>query len=123
ACRPAELLPGARSIVALAASYWNPSPPEEKSSSEPPAEARLISGQSPPPLTQTNRGRIARYAWGEDYHFVLRERMRTLVEDIGREIGYPPGARLFVDSSPLADRAVAQRAGVGWVGKNTNVLV
>ncbi|MBI2887552.1 MAG: tRNA epoxyqueuosine(34) reductase QueG [Chloroflexi bacterium] len=103
ACRPQELLPGARSIVALAASYNAVEPPLEE--------------------TGAPRGRVARYAWGSDYHEVLRERLWHLVEEIGRELGYSPGARTFVDSSPLVDREVARRAGVGWVGKNTNVLI
>jgi epoxyqueuosine reductase len=69
------------------------------------------------------KGRIARYAWGKDYHEALRGRCHALVEAIARELGYRPGARVFVDSSPLVDRAVAQKAGVGWYGKNTNILI
>ena len=54
---------------------------------------------------------------------MLRARLRALVDDIAKELGYHPNARIFVDSSPLAERAAAQRAGLGWFGKNTNILV
>ncbi len=104
ATRPQELLPGARSIVALAASYLGHRPP-------------------PPPEPGKPRGRIARYAWGRDYHDVLRELARGLVERIERLAGRRVAARIFVDSSPLAERAVAQQAGLGWFGKNTMLLL
>lgn len=104
ATRPQQLLPGAKSIVALAASYLG--------HAEPPAE------QPGKP-----RGRIARYAWGLDYHDVLKDLARTLVERIGQLAGRTVLARVFVDSSPLAERAVAQRAGLGWFGKNTMLLL
>ncbi len=104
ATRPQELLPGARSIVALAASYLGHRP-------------------LPPPEPGKPRGRIARYAWGRDYHDVLRELARGLVERIERLAGRRVAARIFVDSSPLAERAVAQQAGLGWFGKNTMLLL
>ena len=104
ACQPRELLPNARSIIALAASYNADAPEPDATSSLP-------------------RGRVARYAWGRDYHAMLRSRLDDLLEAIAAELGYHPGARIFVDSSPLPERAVAQRAGLGWVGKNTNLLV
>lgn len=104
ATRPQQLLPGAQSIVALAASYLGHRDP-------------------PPPRPGQPRGRIARYAWGRDYHDVLKELARDLVECIERIAGRAVRARIFVDSSPLAERAVAQRAGVGWFGKNTMLLL
>ncbi|HEV2126875.1 MAG TPA: tRNA epoxyqueuosine(34) reductase QueG [Chloroflexota bacterium] len=104
ATRPQELLPGAKSILALAASY--------------------LGQQGPPPVEPGNpRGRIARYAWGRDYHDVLKEMARTLIERIEAIAGRPVKARIFVDSSPLAERAVAERAGLGWFGKNTMLLL
>lgn len=104
ATRPQELLPGAKSILALAASY--------------------LGQQGPPPVEPGNpRGRIARYAWGRDYHDVLKEMARTLIERIEAIAGRPIKARIFVDSSPLAERAVAERAGLGWFGKNTMLLL
>ncbi|MSQ10971.1 MAG: tRNA epoxyqueuosine(34) reductase QueG [Dehalococcoidia bacterium] len=102
-CRPDDLLAGARSIVALAASYRTAAPPA--------------------PVDSVTRGRVARYAWGQDYHTVLKGRARELAATISERLGRPAAARVFVDTSPLPERAVAQRAGLGWVGKNTNLMV
>jgi epoxyqueuosine reductase len=104
ATRPQELLPGARSILALAASYLGARP-------------------APEPVPGQPRGRIARYAWGGDYHDVLRDLARRLVERLPAVAGRAVNARIFVDSSPLAERAVAERAGLGWFGKNTMLLL
>src|SRR5581483_2461088 len=84
---PRALLPEARSIISLAMSYG--------------------AGEGP-------QGTVARYAWGEDYHEVLRH---SLAAEFG-EIE----ARTFVDTGRLVDRAAAVRAGLGWYGKNTNLL-
>ncbi len=104
ACRPQELLPGAKSVLTLAASYFTNEPEASNCDVAP-------------------RGRVARYAWGRDYHDVLRARLQTLVDALALELGYRPGSRFFVDSSPLSERAAAQRSGLGWFGKNTNILV
>jgi epoxyqueuosine reductase len=104
ATRPQELLPGARSILALAASYLGVRP-------------------APEPVPGQPRGRIARYAWGVDYHDVLRDLARRLVDRLAAVAGRAVSARIFVDSSPLAERAVAERAGLGWFGKNTMLLL
>ena len=68
-------------------------------------------------------GRVARYAWGRDYHKVLRERLHALVERVQQELGVQPVYRVFSDSVPLLERAVAKKSGVGFVGKNTLVIV
>jgi epoxyqueuosine reductase len=104
ATHPSRLLPGAQSIIALAASYL---------------------GQLEPPASKEGapRGRIARYAWGSDYHDVLKELAHQLVARVERLVGRAVSARVFVDSSPLAERAVAERAGLGWFGKNTMLLL
>ncbi|MSQ23305.1 MAG: tRNA epoxyqueuosine(34) reductase QueG [Chloroflexi bacterium] len=100
-CNPDELLPGARSIVGLGTSY--------ASSRAPSASSQLI-------------GRVARYAWGKDYHDVIPPKLRLLAEFI-QELGGPDIAtRTFVDTGPLVDRAAARRTGVGFVGKNTCLL-
>ncbi|MGI8424735.1 MAG: tRNA epoxyqueuosine(34) reductase QueG [Chloroflexota bacterium] len=104
ATHPQELLRGAQSIVALAASY-------------------LGQIDEPAPVQGAPRGRIARYAWGGDYHDVLKDLARALATRIERIAGRPVAARIFVDSSPLAERAVAERAGLGWFGKNTMLLL
>jgi epoxyqueuosine reductase len=97
---PRRTLPEARSLVLLAASYWTRAP------------ARPEGG-----LT----GRVARYAWGRDYHRVLEKRARPLVRLLAeREAG--SRSRVLVDHGPLAERAYARAAGLGWQGKNTMLL-
>jgi epoxyqueuosine reductase len=66
-------------------------------------------------------GRIARYAIGTDYHVALRSRLAALADDL-RAAGMPAGETAYVDDRPLAERALAARAGLGWIGKNTNLL-
>jgi epoxyqueuosine reductase len=66
-------------------------------------------------------GRIARYAVGSDYHVALRQRLEGLASDL-RKAGLPAGGTAYVDDRPLAERALAARAGLGWIGKNTNLL-
>jgi epoxyqueuosine reductase len=102
-CDPRNHFPDARSLIALGVSYLTPETEEDAKERGP-------------------RGRVARYAWGRDYHRELGERLKvfcTALKDI-----CPPEARLktFVDHGRIVDRAVAQRAGLGWYGKNTNVL-
>ena len=101
ACHPDELLPGAQSIVVVGASY---------------------AGAESGPDDQIPRGQIARYARGADYHDVMKARLADLAAYV-REIGDAgTRTRVFVDSSPLPERAAAVRAGLGFVGKNTNLL-
>jgi epoxyqueuosine reductase len=99
--RPEQLLPGARSLLAVGASY-HAGPPD------PPSEGL--------------RGTVARYAWGRDYHRALKKRLKALVRTLEEDLQRPIRARVFVDDGPMLDRAVAQRAGIGWFGKNTNIL-
>ncbi len=67
-------------------------------------------------------GPVARYARGDDYHEVLRERVRELHRWLEQEIGAPVDARPYVDSAPILERDLAQRAGLGWFGKNTMLI-
>jgi len=67
-------------------------------------------------------GPVARYARGDDYHVVLRERVRELHRWLERELGHPIDARPYVDSGPILERDLAQRAGLGWFGKNTMLI-
>jgi epoxyqueuosine reductase len=67
-------------------------------------------------------GPVARYARGDDYHEVLRERVRELHRWLERELGHPVDARPYVDSGPILERDLAQRAGLGWFGKNTMLI-
>ncbi len=100
---PRNLLPTARSIVSLAMSY--------RPDGLPPA-----GGPGAP------RGRVSSYAWGRDYHTVLKERMEQVVAFIRVFHGSEQQARTLVDTARIIDRAAARRAGVGWVGKHTNVI-
>ena len=98
---PEALLEGARSILSLGTSYNTGSP-------EP---------GSPGPT-----GRVARYAWGDDYHDVIKAKLRRLASDLTDLAGRAVRTRIFVDDGPMNDRAAAERAGIGWFGKNTNIL-
>ena len=104
-CHPDTLLPGAQSIIALAMFYLSEQPDER-------------AGDVP-------RGRISRYAWGDDYHEIIKPKLQQfaswLREYARTEVGEVE-TRLFVDTGRMVDRAVAQRAGLGWYGKNTNIL-
>lgn len=68
------------------------------------------------------RGRVARYAWGSDYHHVLSERLRRLGDWIEGQLGHRLAQRAYVDTGPLLERELAQRAGLGWMGKNTCLI-
>ena len=109
---PRRATPEARSVIALAFPHPRPNP-----DSEPPSphagEGRGGGSESP-------RGRIAAYALGRDYHEVLLERMQPLLSML-REQGHV--AKTYVDHGWMLDRAAAARAGLGWLGKNTNLLV
>jgi len=100
---PELTLPQARSIIAIAIAY--------------PTKI-----QDAPKSTEGQyRGMVSRAAWGEDYHHVLRKKLKQLEAFIEQEV---PGARCesMVDTGVLSDRAVAERAGLGWIGKNTNLI-
>ena len=99
--RPQELLEGAQSVISLALSY--------------------NTGEPDPPNGQP-RGKIARYAWGDDYHDVIKRRLREFAAKLPDIAGQPVRTRIFVDDGPMNDRAAAARAGIGWFGKNTNIL-
>ena len=101
ATHPEVLLEEARSVISLAISYLT--------------EKRKNGGPGPV-------GKIGRYAWGDDYHQVLKSRLKEFVDGLPRRVGRPVRTRIFVDDGPMNDRAAAERAGVGWFGKNTNIL-
>ena len=68
------------------------------------------------------RGKIARYAWGDDYHELLKPRLRRFADALTPLAGREVRTRVFVDDGPMNDRAAAARSGLGWFGKNTNIL-
>ena len=109
-CNPEEILPGARSIIAVGMSYHLPGEEDEGTTGR-----EHLQG-SP------GDGRVAQYSWGDDYHVVIKERLKALVEGLSQRLDRPINARWYVDDGPMLDRAVAQRAGIGWFGKNTNIL-
>ena len=81
------------------------------------------------PLMKMNRqkedelyGQVAAYAWGDDYHTVLVERMKLLVDFIEQEWRAPVSSRYYTDTGPLLERELAQRAGLGWIGKNSCLI-
>ena len=100
-CRPQEILPGARSIIAVAMSYMAKDTPKDG---------------------DALRGKVGRYAWGQDYHKVMEQRLRLFVQGLSERLGQAVQAKVYVDTGPMLDRAVAERAGIGWYGKNTNIL-
>ncbi len=108
---PAELLPGARSIICLGLSYWLDEDREQRDT-----EAEGLLKRS------VGTGRVARYAWVRDYHRVMKRRMRELVRALERELSSEVAAKWYVDDGPMLDRAAANRAGIGWFGKNSNIL-
>lgn len=67
-------------------------------------------------------GRVASYAWGDDYHDVLPERLQSLVSFIENRVGHPIPNRWYTDTGPILERELAQRAGLGWIGKNTCLI-
>ena len=72
-------------------------------------------------LQNNNKAYIARYALGRDYHKLIRKRLQQLATNIEKEIG-SFGYRVFVDSAPVLERALAEKSGIGWIGKNTMIL-
>ena len=98
-----RIVPTARSIISLAVSY-------------------LGTASYQPPTRGVPRGRVARYAWGRDYHRVLLQRTARFIAALGERYGHQDARKGWVDTARVVDRAVAQRAGVGWYGKNTCIL-
>ncbi len=100
---PGQLFPSAKSVIVAAVNYHQPC-------DEPPA------GASDP------RGRVAMYAWGRDYHIVVKDMLKELITRMHDAIDEEFRARPCVDTVPILERELAERAGVGWIGKNTLVL-
>jgi epoxyqueuosine reductase len=77
---------------------------------------------SPADAISEGHGQVAAYAWGSDYHDVLKERIRTLIAFIEQQIGRAVNHRWYTDTGPILERDLAQRAGLGWIGKNTCLI-
>lgn len=95
---PTKLVPGSKSVVSLLYNYYT-----EKEQEDP------------------NAPKISKYAYGKDYHFLLKRKLKEFMNFIQNEIGDVNG-RVFVDSAPVLDRAWAKQSGLGWVGKNTMLI-
>ncbi|MEP4596399.1 MAG: tRNA epoxyqueuosine(34) reductase QueG, partial [Cyclobacteriaceae bacterium] len=95
---PTNLVPGAKSVVSLVYNYY---PKKDQS------------GEGNP--------KIAKYAYGQDYHLVIKDKLKTFMNRITEEIGEVDG-RVFVDSAPVHERAWAAKSGIGWIGKNSLLL-
>ncbi len=94
---PRLLVDNARSVVSLLLNYYNP---EKQAPGAP---------------------KLSQYAYGRDYHDVIRDKLKELLEALRKEAG-DVGGRVFVDSAPVMDKAWAKKSGLGWVGKNTNLI-
>lgn len=94
---PSKLVPGAKSVITLMKNYY-------------PAEQQ-----------ETNAPKISKYAYGKDYHEIIRAKLDEFLDNIKSKIGDIHG-RGFVDSAPVLERAWAQRSGLGWIGKNGNLI-
>jgi epoxyqueuosine reductase len=102
--RPDELVPGTIRVVSVRMDYL-PQPQDEAIGL----------------LDHDSKAYVSRYALGRDYHKVLRGRLRALARRIEERIG-PFGYRVFVDSAPVLEKAIAEKAGLGWIGKHTNLI-
>ncbi|MGD9387914.1 MAG: tRNA epoxyqueuosine(34) reductase QueG [Gammaproteobacteria bacterium] len=102
--RPDELVPGTISVIAVRLDYLSPEA----------APAEHV-------LADRRLGYVSRYALGRDYHKVLRRRLQQLADRITRSVG-SFGYRVFTDSAPVLEKALARDAGLGWIGKHTNLL-
>jgi len=94
---PTKLVEGSKSVVSLLLNYY------------------------PENVQIENTYKLSKYAYGRDYHFVIKDKLKTLLHTIQEEIGDVHG-RVFVDSAPVLDKAWAVKSGLGWMGKHSNVL-
>ena len=102
--RPAQLLPGTLRVISARMDYW-------------PAEARAPESV----LADAHLAYVSRYALGRDYHKTLRAALKKLAEYAASVCG-PHGYRVFSDSAPVLEKALARNAGLGWIGKHTNLI-
>jgi epoxyqueuosine reductase len=96
---PRLIFPNAKSVISLALNYYTPFEHDP----------------------DAGRGKISRYAWGDDYHDVVKEKLRLLMDWIREEVPEADG-KVCVDTAPVMDKAWAARAGLGWIGKSSNLI-
>ena len=134
--RPAELLPGTVSCISVRMDYWPKDAADAESvlaadpASGNPGAASAHLGEGSRPLVagsgsvghgDGSLGYVSRYALGRDYHKLMRQRLQKLCERIAETVG-PFGYRAFADSAPVLEKALARNAGLGWIGKHTNLI-
>ena len=102
--RPPDLMPGTLRVISARMDYWP----------EPSADAQAV-------LHDARLGYVSRYALGRDYHSLMRKRLRKLAQRIEEQVGRF-GYRAFSDSAPVLEKALAEKAGLGWIGKHANLL-
>ncbi len=105
---PRRVLDGAKTMIVVALNYNTPHQPSTHSLAD--------AGNGAP------RGWISRYAWGDDYHDILREKLDALVAEMRVQIPEPFEAHAYVDTGPIIERVAAKYAGLGWLGKNTCLI-
>ena len=96
---PTKLVPGAKSVVSLLLNYF----PEQKQE-------------------DAAAPKISKYAYGEDYHLVIKRKLKEFIFELQQKIGQSVGGRVFVDSAPVMDKVWAKKSGLGWVGKHSNLI-
>ena len=110
---PRKILPNARSLVVVAMNYLCPD-------ADPVSGMRAGTPEDTP--ESTPRGKIARYARGDDYHDVMKEKLLALLRFVQDRAGRPVEGKVYVDTGPVLEREFAVRAGLGWFGKHTNLI-
>ncbi|MGD1209871.1 MAG: tRNA epoxyqueuosine(34) reductase QueG [Candidatus Acidiferrales bacterium] len=108
---PRSVLQGARSLIVVALNYNSAQP----ASAQLPADAKDESPRGP-------RGLISRYAWGDDYHDVIRQKLAALIEEMRAQFLERFEARAYADTGPIVERVAAKHAGLGWLAKNTCLI-
>jgi epoxyqueuosine reductase len=111
------LVEGAKTVICFAYNYF----PAQTSTQLESSTIDIRKSTDTPTAVETNTPKIAKYAWGDDYHHVIKEKLFTLMGEIQSQIPDFEG-RAFVDSAPVMERQWAERAGLGWIGKNSLLL-
>jgi epoxyqueuosine reductase len=109
---PQAAMPGVKSVIVCALTYHTKHP----------RTSQALADLGDTPEARGPRGWISRYAWGNDYHDVLREKLQLLLQELRDHYPQPFDARIYADTGPINERVLAKHAGLGWLGKNTLLL-
>ncbi len=118
---PQQHFPWLKSIICVAVAYWQTEPPfsGRPTGDEASEESNPVSAFN---VQRSALGKIARYAWGRDYHKVLTKKLENFEKQLRKTITDPFEARIYVDTGPILEREFAARAGLGWIGKHTLLI-